>query len=175
MNIKKFQEEVLRPLKVLESEKENLCHAVMGMHSELNEIMDASDQDDDVNLGEEYGDLIFYMAAYCNFRKLDLQSIWDAKLPDGRVLSHIYWTSKLQDLVKKFLVYDKDIDVVVEVEILQELSRSVKYEMDMHDLDIKSILQNNIDKLRVRYPEKFSNYNAINRNLKAERKELEKK
>ena len=175
MNIKKFQEEVLRPLKVLESEKENLCHAVMGMHSEFNEIIDALDAKDDVNSGEEYGDFIFYMAVYCNFRKLDLQSIWDAKLPDGRVRPHFYWTSKLQDLVKKFLAYDKDIDVVVEVEILQELSRSVKYEMDMYDLDIKSILQNNIDKLRVRYPEKFSNYNAINRNLKAERKELEKK
>ena len=174
MNIKKFQEEVLRLLKVLESEKENLCHAVMGMHSEFNEIIDAY-AEDDVNLGEEYGDLIFYMAAYCNFRKLDLQSIWDAKLPDGKVLPHIYWTSKLQDLVKKFLAYDKEIDVVAEVNILQELSRSVKYEMDMEDLDLKSILQNNIDKLRVRYPEKFSNYNAINRNLKAERKELEKK
>lgn len=175
MNIKKFQEEVLRPLKVLESEKENLCHVVMGMHSELNEIMDASQEEDYVNLGEEYGDLIFFMAAYCNFRKLDLQSIWDAKLPDGRVFHHIYWTSKLQDLVKKFLAYDKDIDVVVEVEILQELSRSVKYEVDMWNFNLSSILQNNIDKLRVRYPEKFSNYNAINRNLKAERKELEKK
>lgn len=175
MNIKKFQEEVLRPLKVLESEKENLCHAVMGMHSELNEIMDAIDAEDDVNLGEEYGDLIFYMAAYCNFRKLDLQSIWDAKLPDGRVLSHIYWTSKLQDLVKKFLAYDKDIDVVVEVEILQELSRSVNYEIEMCELKLKIILQNVVDKLRVRYKNGFTTQEALNRDLKAEREELEKK
>ncbi len=175
MNIKKFQEEVLRPLKVLESEKENLCHAVMGMHSELNEIMDASQEEDYVNLGEEYGDLIFYMAAYCNFRKLDLQSIWDAKLPDGRVLPHIYWTSKLQDLVKKFLAYDKDIDVVVEVEILQELSRSVNYEIEMGELKLKIILQNVVDKLRVRYKNGFTTQEALNRDLKAERKELEKK
>lgn len=175
MNIKKFQEEVLRPLKVLESEKENLCHAVMGMHSELNEIMDASREEDYVNLGEEYGDLIFYMAAYCNFRKLDLQSIWDAKLPDGKVLPHIYWTSKLQDLVKKFLAYDKDIDVVVEVEILQELSRSVNYEIEMGELKLKIILQNVVDKLRVRYKNGFTTQEALNRDLKAERKELEKK
>lgn len=175
MNIKKFQEEVLRPLKVLESEKENLCHAVMGMHSEFNEIMDASQKEDYVNLGEEYGDLIFYMAAYCNFRKLDLQSIWDAKLPDGRVLPHIYWTSKLQDLVKKFLAYDKDIDVVVEVEILQELSRSVNYEIEMGELKLKIILQNVVDKLRVRYKNGFTTQEALNRDLKAERKELEKK
>ena len=175
MNIKKFQEEVLRPLKVLESEKENLCHAVMGMHSELNEIMDAAKEEDYVNLGEEYGDLIFFMAAYCNFRKLDLQSIWDAKLPDGRVLPHIYWTSKLQDLVKKFLAYDKDIDVVVEVEILQELSRSVNYEIEMGELKLKIILQNVVDKLRVRYKNGFTTQEALNRDLKAERKELEKK
>jgi len=175
MNIKKFQEEVLRPLKVLESEKENLCHAVMGMHSELSEIMDASQEEDYVNLGEEYGDLIFFMAAYCNFRKLDLQSIWDAKLPDGRVFHHIYWTSKLQDLVKKFLAYDKDIDVVVEVEILQELSRSVNYEIEMGELKLKIILQNVVDKLRVRYKNGFTTQEALNRDLKAERKELEKK
>jgi hypothetical protein len=42
------------------------------------------------------------------------------------------------------------------------------------DLDFGDCLSNNIDKLRVRYPEKFTEENAIERNLKAERVELEK-
>jgi len=35
-------------------------------------------------------------------------------------------------------------------------------------------MENNINKLRVRYPEKFTEENALNRNLELERKVLEK-
>ena len=41
------------------------------------------------------------------------------------------------------------------------------------DTNIEQALQNNIDKLRVRYPDKFSEELAINRNLEMERKELD--
>ena len=41
-------------------------------------------------------------------------------------------------------------------------------------IDIFRSLQNNIDKLKVRYPEKFTEECAINRDLVAERAELEK-
>jgi hypothetical protein len=42
------------------------------------------------------------------------------------------------------------------------------------DLDFFQCLTNNIDKLKVRYPEKFTEEAAQNRDLEAERVELEK-
>ena len=42
------------------------------------------------------------------------------------------------------------------------------------DTNLSTILQNNIDKLMVRYNGQFSEEKALNRNLEAERKELEK-
>ena len=43
-----------------------------------------------------------------------------------------------------------------------------------NNFDLEEILQTNIDKLRVRFPEKFTKENALNRNLEQERKTLEK-
>ena len=45
---------------------------------------------------------------------------------------------------------------------------------EMYGLDFWQILTNNITKLQIRYPEKFTEDAALNRDLKAERKELEK-
>jgi hypothetical protein len=42
------------------------------------------------------------------------------------------------------------------------------------ELDFFQVLTNNIDKLKVRYPEKFTEEAAQNRDLEAERAELEK-
>lgn len=45
---------------------------------------------------------------------------------------------------------------------------------DYFKLDFWQLLTNNISKLQVRYPEKFTEEAALNRDLEAERKELEK-
>jgi hypothetical protein len=42
------------------------------------------------------------------------------------------------------------------------------------DLDFWQILTNNIEKLKVRFPEKFNQDKALNRDLDSERKKLEK-
>jgi hypothetical protein len=45
---------------------------------------------------------------------------------------------------------------------------------NVNDIDVKSILDTNIQKLKARYGEKFSSDRAINRNLEKERMILEK-
>lgn len=45
---------------------------------------------------------------------------------------------------------------------------------DLYEIDFWQALTNNIAKLQVRYPEKFTNEAALNRDLDAERVELEK-
>jgi hypothetical protein len=43
----------------------------------------------------------------------------------------------------------------------------------MLNIDLEEMLQRNIDKLKARYPEKFTQENALNRNLDVERQILE--
>ncbi len=62
------------------------------------------------------------------------------------------------------------------VNIQEEMSDIAWYKAILHDtlgLDWNQGLANVIEKLRIRYPEKYSDYNADNRNLDAERAALE--
>ena len=63
------------------------------------------------------------------------------------------------------------------INVQEELVDANWYTAILHDelgLDWETGLQNNIDKLKARFPEKFTSEKAINRDLKTERKELEK-
>lgn len=62
------------------------------------------------------------------------------------------------------------------VNVQEEMSDIAWYEAIIHDtanLDWGQGLTNVIEKLRIRYPDKYSDYNADNRNLEAERAALE--
>ena len=61
--------------------------------------------------------------------------------------------------------------------IKEEIGDLMWYIMNLctfNNFDLEEILQTNIDKLRIRFPEKFTEENALNRNLEQERKTLEK-
>lgn len=66
-----------------------------------------------------------------------------------------------------------DIDHVNVKEELGDLNWYQAIAVDASDADWDAILTTNIEKLRKRYPEKFTSENAINRDLVAERKILE--
>lgn len=66
-----------------------------------------------------------------------------------------------------------DIDHVNVKEELGDLNWYQAIAVDASEADWDNILSTNIEKLRKRYPEKFTSDHAINRNLEAERKILE--
>ena len=83
-------------------------------------------------------------------------------------------SAELMDAYKKRIFYLKPLD---EVNLKEEIGDQMWYIANLCRLkgfDLEEIMQTNINKLRVRYPEKFSNDLAQNRNLDAERKELDK-
>lgn len=83
-------------------------------------------------------------------------------------------SGELLDAFKKHIYYGKQLDAVNVGEEIADCMWYISNLCRLMDIDMEKILENNIDKLRVRYPEKFTNEHAINRNLYAERKELEK-
>lgn len=153
----------------------------LGMSSELNEVMTAHDNTDIVNISEELADIMWYVANYCNFRRIDLESIYtDFRYNDENRFSYPYYISKLSDLVKKYVAYNKTIDEELEETYLcyiVHLIREIEFVNAgiITDHSFEKSLENNINKLKVRYPEKFTEEQALNRNLELERVQLEAK
>ena len=172
MKLKEYQLQAKRTCPSLGDIKLDLCHMVLGMNSELSELSDASIKQDKVNIGEELADIMWYVANYCTFRNLDLSNLkWNNNSIAQQPLD--WFIQELTDLVKKYIAYNKEIHLIKEENLLCFIYNKIKTTDPSVDF-MDKILQNNINKLKVRYPDKFTEENAINRNLEAERKELEK-
>lgn len=81
---------------------------------------------------------------------------------------------ELMDAYKKYAIYGKPLDAINLLEECGDLEWYMSLMLKELNSDYATIWQKNIDKLRARYPEKFTEYEALNRDLKEERKILEK-
>ena len=81
---------------------------------------------------------------------------------------------ELMDVYKKNLAYKTPLDMVNVEEELGDIMYYLASFCRMNNLDLNKILERNIKKLETRYPEKFSEYHANNRDLAKEREILEK-
>jgi NTP pyrophosphatase (non-canonical NTP hydrolase) len=77
------------------------------------------------------------------------------------------------DAIKKAVFYGKPLDEVNLKEEIGDLLWYCAIAVDALNGDFESIMQTNIDKLKARYPEKFTEERAEERNLELERKILE--
>lgn len=82
--------------------------------------------------------------------------------------------AEIADVFKKKLAYNKDIDWVNVKEEVGDLMWYIVNLCTFNEWNLEDILDTNIAKLRVRFPDKFTTENAITRNLEAEREQLEK-
>lgn len=83
-------------------------------------------------------------------------------------------SGELADAFKKNFAYSKEIDWVNVEEEIGDLMWYIINFCDINNIDINLILEKNIKKLESRYKgKKFTEEEAINRDLKSERKTLE--
>lgn len=80
---------------------------------------------------------------------------------------------ELADIFKKNLAYGKEIDWVNVKEETGDLMWYIANFCKGNNFDLEEILETNINKLISRYPEKFTQKEALERNLDLERKILE--
>jgi len=78
------------------------------------------------------------------------------------------------DAMKKALFYGREVDTVNLKEELGDLLWYIAIAMDALETDFPTEIARVINKLQVQFPDKFSEHHAANRDLDAERKELEK-
>lgn len=77
------------------------------------------------------------------------------------------------DALKKYLIYGKPIDEVNLEEETGDLFWYCAILADACGFTFESSMEKNIAKLRARYPNKFTEFDALNRNLNKERTILE--
>lgn len=82
---------------------------------------------------------------------------------------------ELADIFKKNQAYGKPIDWTNALEETADLMWYIANFCNVTGLNLETALDRNIEKLKIRFPDKFSNEGAIVRNLDAERKALEGK
>lgn len=82
--------------------------------------------------------------------------------------------AELLDMLKKHIFYGKILDLINAKEEIGDSQWYSGLGIDIIGTTFNEVLTINIEKLRARYPEKFTEDAAINRNLKLEREVLEK-
>ena len=176
MKIHEFKEQCKRTCPSLEGGlKLDLAHMVLGMNTEIVELGEAIQKSDVVNVQEELSDFLWYFCNYQTFRGYsEFNHEEDNYSEDLLNILRLYNSvSELQDLVKKFVAYNKQIDEVNEKHLLTQIYNYILAIAHTYNVDIEVGLERNIDKLKARYPEKFDENLAINRDLETERKILE--
>ncbi len=106
----------------------------------------------------------------------------DAPLSDGYSRLHavhmcmgiVTEAGELLDIYKKNLAYNKPIDVANEKEEIGDLMWYIANHCTNRGFDLNEILATNIAKLKARFPHKFTEEKAQNRDLAAERQILER-
>jgi len=156
---------------------ELLLHAVMGILTEMEELLDnhMTENPDETNRGEEVFDGFWYLAILAREYNLEIPSSVTSSFEDPFeiVLNIIKKSLKILDFLKKKLYYNKPInqDLLV-LHVNEIISLFVSY-AGIYNINMEEGFDRNISKLRARYGEKFSSERAINRNLQVERDILE--
>jgi NTP pyrophosphatase (non-canonical NTP hydrolase) len=163
-----------------------LLHSSMGLATEIIEFNEtyhkngALKQLDIVNLLEEIGDMFWYIAIGCDIFKINFSniifSLKNEKFDlDTRLYSRIAENNigAILDKCKRQIFYRKIIDEVEYKELYIEVIKNLYKLVISMGYEFEPLLQKNIDKLKARYPDKYSDHNAINRDLEEERRILE--
>lgn len=103
----------------------------------------------------------------------------DFKAADVQVLQLLHGamgvsteSGELMDAVKRFLIYGKPTDVTNILEEVGDMFWYLSLIARCCGFTFEEAKAKNIAKLRARYPEKFTELEALNRNLDAERKAI---
>ena len=82
-------------------------------------------------------------------------------------------SGELADAIKKSVFYGKELDLVNLAEEVGDVLWAVAIICDELGVSIEEVMEANIYKLRKRYPDKFKEGDALNRDLTSERASLE--
>jgi hypothetical protein len=156
---------------------ENLLHGVIGILTELEELLS---WEDEVNKKEEVADIFWYIAL------LDRELSLNLKIPnlddnnffqlknEPLIIQNVKLACKALDQLKKKIYYNKPFEMDKFKILIESIFETTCIICNLNRIEISKILESNIQKLKSRFGDKFSSEKAIKRDLKQERTILEK-
>jgi len=168
-----------------------LMHAAMGMVTEAGELEEALQKKgaiDRVNLCEELGDMLWYVALALRTLEKTLDDVAPLALEfaasferEHAAVADLRWaisglitsSATLMDQLKKHMIYDKPLDAEQFFRVVSQVTSFIMFASVELNVEMGELCERNIAKLRKRYPDKFNAEQALNRDLDAERAALE--
>ena len=143
-------------------------HAITGLTTEVVELFIAIDN---TNFKEEVGDILWYTAILCDEWKLQyLPAEYGLGDPAPGLLSGV---GQLADMYKRAVFYGQTFEPILAQQAVSALLFYLSVLSKEKGYSLQDCEKANIRKLRARYPNKFTDYDAVNRDIEVERKELE--
>ena len=169
-----------QPLKEWVIEKgltNNMLHATLGLITELKEMKEAVNNNDVINLFEEFGDLLWFITL--GFKEFDLIDEADKIMNniDDYDIDDDIEPNDVLNMIKATMFYGKELDTsVIRQFMIQEfyglltIINLVSGLMDITYRELVDVIMTiNISKLKKRYPDKYNDMDAIERDLNSER------
>lgn len=171
-----YQELAHRTQKMMPDTIQDTVHMTLGVIGEYGELQKAIANKDNKNIREEVGDITWYVANDCNNHGLSFKEIttdaWNTMSEQETFDAADYDVFGYVDFVKKVYVYGAELNTKLLRRYLVNIMRMVINETYWRgdDFSLETLLQINIDKLMVRFGDKYSDYNALNRDTTKEEK-----
>jgi NTP pyrophosphatase (non-canonical NTP hydrolase) len=166
-----------------------LLHSAIGLATEIIELNKAIYDNkygdeiplDITNIKEEIQDCFWYVGIGCDVLDIPFARVINLINTRNIVFDFQLYVNKCEiiigeilDLCKRHIFYRAKYDPTqmrnLYIELIEELYKAVLALKS----DLEEELTKNIDKLRARFPDKYTDYHAVNRNLEVERQILEK-
>lgn len=149
-------------------------HGIIGIQTESAELLEAfsgtimcGEEPDLVNIREELGDLLWYLSAVTRSQEWEISSNYPFLAKEvgvsGITLNIQIAAGNLVDTVKKGLFYGVKPDLMtiqINIRVIYHLICNL---CELLNWDIRDVMQENIDKLKLRYPEQFTTEHSKNR------------
>ena len=172
-----------------------LVHGAIGLITEAGEFLDSlkktlfyEKDKDDLNLKEEVSDMMWYVAILCDVMGWDMEDLAfkalivadldmkvDFKASDTEFEGRLLFSGKdMCEAASEFLglVLSGAIEEYLQSKLIEVL-RAMGILLHFLDSSFEDEAQRNHDKLKIRYPEKFTSEAALNRNIEAEKVAME--
>jgi len=177
MKWKQYQKEAFQTNANL-GEGLDTIHMLLGMSTEIGELQDAFKKKiaygkkiDWKNVKEEVGDLFWYIAGLAEFKGWYMDEFVHTPVTDYEI--EMIDKTDVNTMLLGLTCQVSDLIAETSRLSLASLIAGVVFTCHKLEFDVERILENNIEKLRERYPNSFTKYDALNRNLKVESEVLD--
>lgn len=158
MNNKEYQALALRTCP--ESSK-NLTHAILGISGEVGELFLGND-----NFIEEAGDILWFIALGCECLNTNISDINTIERNHFDKKSDMVICQGIcSDTLKRSLFYNTELNKAL---LIEAFGRMIYIISEV--VDIEKAMELNIEKLKKRFPDGYSDHHAVNRDLEKESK-----